>query len=299
MQTIKAKRKKYAPDDYAVLIRELNVAMTEVPKLTPNRDTWDIEGDWLGTGVIHFVDARYQNRFDTFADFDCRTIKLANHGKPATRISFFQKFIYWVLKETNLNQEEKERWINTEIDAEYIDLQILSDKCETNHYTGAKLSEMRGEIGQRYQGIKDWQHVLDNLDGFEIAVSNYARRRQYCTMNYKYLQRDLTYANTEVHMLNPQKDRLGFVSQLRYNIIFIDMEEITRPHPHQHKEIDKFLNSFGLSTNPKRQQQIYAKPKRSLPNVEQISEYEPAIEVITSLGQNSDEGPTNPCISIV
>jgi hypothetical protein len=280
VQTIKAKRKTYTPDDYAFLIKEFNVAMTEVPKLNPDRNKWDIEGDWSGTGIIHFVDAGYQGKFAAFADFDCRTIKLANYGQPAARISFFQKYIYWVLKETSLNQHEKEHWINTHLDAEYIELQILSDKCESGHYTGTKLSEVRGDIGERYHKIKDWQNVLDNLNGFEIAVSNYERRRQYCTMNYKFLQSDLTYANSDVHMLNPQKDRLGNITQLRYNIVFIDMEEILRPHPHQHKEIDKFLGSFILSTSPKRQQQLYAKPKQSLPDVEQVES--PGSEVTQS-----------------
>jgi len=267
MQTIRPKRKTYDADTYTVLISELNIAMTEVPKLQPNRDTWDIEGDWSGTGTMHFVDGRYQSTFAPFADFDCRSIKLANYGQPAARISFFQKLRYWVLKESNLNDKEKRQWIDQYLDREFIDLQILQDKCDEGAYTGAKLSKIRGDMAGRHQELNTWQHVLDNLDEFEIAVSNYARRHHYCTMNYKYLTAGMTYANSDVHMLNPQKDREGNITQLRYNIVFIDMDEILRPHPHQHKEIDSFLNSFPLATMYG-SQQIYAKPKQILPDVD-------------------------------
>ena len=203
MQTIRPKRKTYPPDTYAVLIRELNQAMTEVPKIKPDRDTWDIEGDWSGTGTVHFVEGRYQSLFASFADFDCRTVKLTNYGQPAARISFFQKFRYWVIKESSLNAKEKEQWISNYLDKEYIELQILRDKCETNVYAGAKLSQIRGEMAARYEQLDTWQAVLDDLESFELAVSNYERRHHYCTMNYKYLKPDLTYANSDVHLLNP------------------------------------------------------------------------------------------------
>lgn len=269
MQTIKSKKRKtYPPHIYAVLSGELNQAMTGVPKLQPDRQNWDIEGDWSGTGIIHFVDSKYQPVFAQFVDFDCRTIKLANYGQPAARISFFQKFIYWVLKESSFNGDQKREWIGDYLDKEFIDLQILQDKCDDNAYTGAKLSQIRGEMAERNQQMANWQNVLENLDQFELAVSNYKRRRQYCTMNYKFLNPDLTYANSDVHMLNPQKDRDGNITQLRYNIIFIDLNEIVRPHPHQHKEIDKFLASFPLETTfgP---QELYAKRKPLLPNADQ------------------------------
>ena len=277
MQTIRPKRKTYPPDTYAVLIRELNQAMTEVPKLKPDRDSWDVEGDWSGTGTIHFVDSRYQPVFASFADFDCRTIKLTNYGQPAARISFFQKFRYWVLKESSLNEKEKHQWVSNYLDKEFIDLQILQDKCDQNTYTGAKLSQVRGEIAARYQQLDTWQAILDDLDSFELAVSNYERRHHYCTMNYKYLNSDLSYANSDVHLLNPQKDRGGNITQLRYNIVFIDMVEILRPHPHQHKEIDSFLGSFPVATTFGRQQ-LYAKPKDKVASPSPVSEPRPVAE---------------------
>ena len=52
-----AKRIKYEPQIYADLLANLTQLMVEVPKLRPNRDEWDIEGDWAATGTIHFVDA--------------------------------------------------------------------------------------------------------------------------------------------------------------------------------------------------------------------------------------------------
>ena len=46
------------------------------------------------------------------------------------------------------------------------------------------------------------------------------------------------------------------------------MDEILRPHPHQHKEIDLFLGSFPLATTFGNQQ-LYAKPKPALPDSEE------------------------------
>lgn len=258
MQTIRSKKTTVDPATYAVLIRELNQAMTAVPKLKPDRDTWDIEGDWSSAGTIHFVDASYQSVFTPYSDFDCKSIKLANYGRPACRISFFQKFRYWVLKEKSLNKEEKTKWITSYINKQHVDCQVLQQKSQA--LDGSSLTKAKMKLHAMYEQIDTWQRILDNIDEVELAISNYENRKHYCTMNYKYFTDDSTYQNRDEHMLSMQRDRSGNITQIRYNIVFVNVDDIHRPHPYQHKEVHKFLAAFPLSTQFGRQL-IYARPK--------------------------------------
>ena len=89
--SIKTKRKQYDPETYKRLTAEFLQTIQTTPYLKPSRDEWDIEGDWSKTGTMHFIDKIYQNRFEPFHDFDCRTIKLVNYGQPAPRRSAGQR----------------------------------------------------------------------------------------------------------------------------------------------------------------------------------------------------------------
>jgi hypothetical protein len=219
--------------------------MKVVNKLQPDRNAWDIEGEWNGTGVIYFIDARDQSLFADYADFDCRTIKLVNYGRPATRLTFFKKHKYILFKNGDLTLQEKERAIKL-------------DKIEK--LSGAALSDERGQIGMMEQEIQTWREVLRNIDHYDFAVSNYRRDYQYVTLNYKYRSSEQEYANAQEHLLNPQRDGQGVITQQRFNLIFVDTREISREHPHQHKEIENFLNNFTLVTQTGKQQ-LYARPK--------------------------------------
>lgn len=252
------KRKSYEPVEYALQLRRLTQFMQVVDKLQPDRNTWDIEGEWNGTGVIHFVDSRNQSLFAEFEHFDCRTIKLVNFGKPATRLTFFKKHKYILLKNSDLTQEDKEIRITNYINELTVKRSIKLDKID--RLTGAALSDERGLIGMMEQEIKTWQEVLRNLDQYDFAVSNYRRDYQYVTLNYKYRTTEQEYANAQEHLLNPQRDGKGVITQQRFNIIFVDTREIGREHPHQHKEIETFLNNFSLVTQVGKQQ-LYARPK--------------------------------------
>jgi len=136
-QKISRKRKTYEPTDYARLLRGLIQLMKVVNKLQPDRNTWDIEGEWNGTGVIYFVDSRDQSLFAEYEHFDCRTIKLVNFGKPATRLTFFKKHKYILLKNSDLTREDKEQRITNYINELTVKRAIKLDKI--NKLTGAPL----------------------------------------------------------------------------------------------------------------------------------------------------------------
>lgn len=272
MEEQNRKRKAYAPDVYAQLLHGLTAQMNAADKLHPNRNEWDIEGEWNGTGVIHFVDEKQQSLFANYEHFDCRTIKLVNFGKPAVRLTFFKKHKYWVLKNADLTMEEKTLRITTYINELIVKREIASDKIE--RLSGNILSEQKGQLGMMQQEINSWQDILYNLDNYDLAVSNYRRDYHYVTLNYKYRSSELDYANAQEHLLNPQRDNQGVITQQRYNIIFVDVREINREHPHQHKEIENFLNNFTLVTRTGKQQ-LYARPKP--PEVEKTVVFEPEI----------------------
>lgn len=260
MEKASHKRKSYAPEDYALKLRGLTRLMNVVDKLHPDRNEWDIEGEWNGTGIIHFVDGRLQSLFADYADFDCRTIKLVNFDKPAVRLTFFKKHRYWVLKNADLPREDKVVRITNYINELIVKREILLDKVD--QLSGAALSDGKGQVGFMQQEIQTWQQVLEHLDEYDLAVSNYQRDYHYVTLNYKYRSpnEEQEYKNGQEHLLNPQRDKQGVITQPRYNIIFIDVREIHREHPHQHKEIENFLNNFSIVSQAGKQQ-LYARPR--------------------------------------
>lgn len=241
-------------------LRGLTQLMNVVDKLHADRNEWDIEGEWNGAGIIHFVDGRHQSLFADYVDFDCRSIKLVNFSRPAARLTFFKKHRYWVLKNADLTKEDKTIRITNYINELIVKKEIMFDQLD--HLSGISLADAKGKIGLMREEIQTWERVLGNLDGYDMAVSNYQRDYHYLTLNYKYRSSDQEqeYKNGQEHLLNPQRDRQGVITQQRYNIIFIDVQEINREHPHQHKEIENFLNNFPLVSRTG-MQQLYARVK--------------------------------------
>ncbi|GAB4038323.1 hypothetical protein [Spirosoma gilvum] len=241
-----AKRKRYEPQTYARLLAELTQAMEEVPKLRPDRDAWDIEGDWAATGTIYFVDAVHQALFEPLHHFDCRTIKLVNLDQPAVRLTFYRKHRYWLLKDKDLPLAEKIAQIQTYINDLVVKSQALAQKQAG--LSAPKQTEAKRTIGLYEQQIQQWQEVLAMPERYEMALSNYARQHMYVTVNYKYRLASGDYANAQEHLLNTQRDRLGNITQNRYNILFVDPVEILREHPYQNREVEGYLANFSIQS---------------------------------------------------
>jgi len=298
MQTIRSKRKKYDPVTYDRLKRELANLLTEIPHLAPDRQAWDIEGDWSVTGTMHFLDRVYMPRFAAYADFDCRTIKIVNFAKPALRMTFFKKHRYWLLKDKDLPILDKQAKIKEYINQMIVKAQMIGDKA--SHFAGPQLSQAKGDVAHRYAEANTWQEVLDNLEEYEIAISNYQREHYYTYINYKFRLDETELDNEQVHLLNPQRDRMGNITQVRHNIVFIDATEIFREHPYQNKEIDGFLNRFTIQTEIGRHQ-IYARVKPyagSVEDFEQKKTHDPvSVEIVPQIEQKqpkqkADSSPT-------
>lgn len=278
MQQKSTKRTTYPAPEYARLLGLLTRMVETTDKLHPDRNRWDIEGDWNGTGVIYFLDSKLQTNFAEFERFDCRSIKLVNYGKPAVRLTFFKKHKYWLLKNADLSREDKQLRIKNYINELLVKAEIMTDNLDI--LPGFKQAEQRGKIGGMREEIQAWRQVLEQIDDFDLAVSNYQRDYQYVTLNYKYRLDTGEYANGQEHLLNPQRDNQGVITQPRYNLIFIDVREIEREHPHQHKEIENYLNTFSLITQSGKQQ-LYARNK---PKPDTLAQFDgPALPALPDL----------------
>lgn len=240
------KRKHYDQQTYARLLTQFTQLMDNVPKLRPDRDAWDIEGDWASTGVIHFVDMAYQPFFETVRNFDCRSIKMVNLDRPAVRITFYRKHRYFLLKDKDLPLDQKVEQVKQYIDDLTVKAQILESKLEG--LNAIKRAEAKGKIGLYWQQVQTWREILDNPTRYEMAVSNYSRQHFYVTANYKYRLASGDYANAQEHLLNTQRDMLGNITQVRYNIFFVDPVEILRDHPYQNREVEGYLDNFAVKS---------------------------------------------------
>ena len=255
-QPAHAKRKRYDAPTYARLLADLTQAMEEVPKLRPDRDAWDIEGDWAPTGTIHFVEAIHQPLFEALREFDCRSIKLVNLDKPALRITFYKKHRYWLLKDKDLPLDQKITQVQAYIDElNHKASQLLS---QPNQLILTRQAHTRQQLDSIDQQILVWQQILADPVHYQMAVSNYSRQHCYVTVNYKYRLASGDYANEQIHLLNAQRDRLGNVTQPRYNILFIDSQEILREHPYQNREVEGYLAGFPIQSQAGRHT-IYAR----------------------------------------
>lgn len=269
MAATNSRRKHYDAPFYATMLAELTRMMDQVPKLRADRDKWDIEGDWGDTGTIYFVDALYQPYFTRFTDFDCRSIKIVNYGRPAVRMSFFKEHKFWVLKDKDLPRDEKIARIQLYLD----DLGAKTDKLWSKlpKLTGSDRTQAKADIALWQTEQKAWQELLAKVDSLEMAISNYERVHKYVTLNYKFmLNEEGEFANAQEHMLNPQKDRSGTINQPRYNIIFVDTDHILRDHPYQSKQIDKYLGRFGLKSQAGR----YTLYARLRPDLDSLAAFE-------------------------
>lgn len=264
-----AKRKKYAPDVYANLLQQLTSLMEEVPKLKPDRDAWDIEGEWSSTGVIYFVDAAYQSLFESIRDFDCRTIKLVNLDRPAARVTFYRKHRYKLLKDKDILPEDKATQIQSFItDARE---RVSSLEKSLSLISANRIVEIKKAINDLAQKLALWQDILNNLEQYELTLSNYSRHRMYVTVNYKYKLPSGEYANEQEHLLNTQRDRVGNMTQVRYNILFIDTADILREHPYQNREIENYLQGFPLQTQCG-ELTMYARLKPEVPIIQSFNQ---------------------------
>ncbi|GAB3552239.1 hypothetical protein [Spirosoma fluminis] len=252
------KNTKISPVRYEYLLTRLIEEIDKTPKIEPDRQQWDIEGNWQDCGDINFVDSQYMSNFALWRGFACKTIKLINYNKPAVRMSFFSKHKYWLKKPHDLTDEDRLDYLTEHISNLYASIHKLQEFSATASPLG--LAEMIQRIDTMRQEIEQWQLIRQQPANYDLSVSTYQRGYAYLYINYKFMLPNGDYDNEQEHLLHHTRDRLGNVTKQKQNIVFVNMAEINRVHPQQNKEIENYLKKFSIKSSfgPK---WLYARPR--------------------------------------
>jgi len=252
------KNTKISPSRYEYLLTKLTEEIDNTPKIEPDREQWDIEGNWQDCGDISFVDSQYMSSFALWRDFACKTIKLINYGKPAVRMSFFSKHKYWLKKPHDLTNEERIDYLNEHISSLYASIRRLQEL--DNSASPLTRVETSQQINAMRQEVEQWQLIQQQPANYDLSVSTYQRGYAYLYINYKFMLPNGDYDNEQEHLLHHTRDRIGNVTKRKQNIVFVDISEINRVHPQQNKEIENYLKKFSIKSSfgPK---WLYARPR--------------------------------------
>ncbi|WP_375448331.1 hypothetical protein [uncultured Fibrella sp.] len=276
-------KQKLTPRDYAHKVTQLQQVVDDCPKLTADRTRWDLDGSWEGV-TVHFIDTRERAKFAPWRDFDCKTIKLVNYDTPAVRIAFFPKHKYWVLKDGDLTNVDKQQRLHQLIGS--IELRLARLETQLDHTDpppltlfgndiapGKQLTSSSTRIRQLMEELinekKGWLTILNDIASYELAFSTYRRGYTYLYIHWKYKLPSGEFDRANEHLLNNKRDKLGNINQIKHNVVFIDTEEIFRPHPFQNKEVELFLKKFPIRSS-QAVPDVYARRRPDIDNLDQF-----------------------------
>lgn len=254
---------KLTPQEHTLKTTELQQILDDCPKLTADRTRWDLDGSWEGV-TVHFIDSRERPTFAPWRDFTCKTVKLVNYDTPAVRIAFFPKHKYWVMRDDDLTSKDKrERLLHLigsielrigrlETQLDHTDpppLTLFSHETAPDRQLTSSSARIQQLMNELYEEKKTWLAILDDMASYELAVSTYRRGYTYLYIHWKYHLPNGKFDRSNEHLLNNKRDKLGNINQVKHNVVFIDTEEIFRPHPYQSKEVELFLKRFPIRSS--------------------------------------------------
>jgi hypothetical protein len=208
--------------------------LAEVPRLSLNPKLHQI--NLIPTGInIHFIDSKYQERFQEFSAKKNKQVKLINFGRAAINLTFYEKHKYKIDKEPSPDDV----------------FEALNKRCD----------ELRDFINQGYlfvdnshnerqasaiEQLEEIKKTLLNFEKYEFAISNYYRNFIYWYVSFRYRLEDGSLDFASEHLLNSEKDRYGKTTLPKINIIFIETDYISVHTPYQNKKIEDFLKQFEI-----------------------------------------------------
>ena len=240
-----SKRKRYDKEDY---LKNRNT-LEQILYSSALVDLSDQEANITGSAEEkqRFVSSDEMHRFMKIAYFDCRTIKLINYNKPAISISYFQKHKYVLNKKPKTEEvagllESQIKKLNKKLAEIETAIQNLKESELSFQPSFEKRAlELTEEIKYHYR-------FLNNLDTCDFAISNYSRYYIYSYINYKYYhQGGIESGNS--HLIKHTFDKEGEIAVERTNVIFVDIEAITKPVPYDNKKITDYLATFPDKIN--------------------------------------------------
>ncbi|MCK8494805.1 hypothetical protein M0L20_23250 [Spirosoma sp. RP8] len=160
-----------------------------------------------------------------------KNLKLVNYDKPAISLSFFYKHKYTI--ERTVSHIQVVQHIKN-----YRDELLNRTLFQQLSYNEQKDLQRSDEI---------LRTIRQRPDTYQACFSNYHHKYYYWYCTYRYFD-DLASMKTTTsseHLLK-HTERPGHQVHERLNIIFIDPEYISEPVPHDHKIVDRELDTFPI-----------------------------------------------------
>ena len=182
----------------------------------------------------YFVPVQYMHQYQPYyrPGKPFKNLKLINFDKPAISLSFFSKHKYSI--ERNATHADVVLHLKNHRDE-------LLNKSLMQQLSGGQQKELQ-QTDQLLRTIRE------QPDAYQACFSNYYHYYRYWYCTYRYfddLEKTKATTSSE-HLLKHTERIVGQVHQ-RLNIIFIDPHYISRPVPHDHKLIDRELDTFPIA----------------------------------------------------
>ena len=184
----------------------------------------------------HFVSAENMKMFSPYHRLGqpYRNLKLVNFDRPAIALTFFIKHKYTIERSVKPEQGQ-------EVLREY------RDQLYKRLFIGQLATEQ-----QELQHIDTLLRAMRQTpDKFQLCISNYHHYYRYWYCSFRYFE-DMERTKTGTHNEHMLKytHRVGEHGQEpivneRLNIVFVDMNYITRPVPYDNKMIDRELETYS------------------------------------------------------
>ncbi|UFH57738.1 hypothetical protein [Spirosoma sp. KNUC1025] len=218
------------------------------PALPVDYENWNIQGALPQDSIMLFISQEHMASFKPWSDFLCRTIKLINFDKPAVRITLFLTHRYKIKKADKISTTTQKSAIRAVIDQLLEDQQTLHQQISRPGRSRFQLEQASQQLQHLQSRLQQWHHYAAAPADFEVAISNYERYYLYHTINFKYQTEDKKgrphYTNETAHLIKTQVDFNQTQAQTRYNVVFLDMDQMVKPAPYQHKTIHAYLANF-------------------------------------------------------
>ena len=181
----------------------------------------------------YFVPMHYMQQYKAYyrPGKPFKNLKLVNYDKPAISLSFFFKHKYSI--ERNPTAYE-------------VELHLKNYRNELlNKSLLQRLSPTQQQ--QLQQADQLLRAVRQDPAAYQACFSDYFHYYRYWYCSYRYFDdQEKTKATTSSEHLLKHTERIPGQVHERLNIIFIDPYYITRPVPHDHKLVDRELDTFPI-----------------------------------------------------
>lgn len=181
----------------------------------------------------YFIPMQYMKDYEPYhrPGKPFKNLKLINFEKPAISLTFFSKHKYTIKR--TVKQGEV----------------LLHLKNYRNELLNQSLSHQLSSGQQQELQQADYllRTIRDDPDSYQVCFSNYHHYYQYWYCSYRYFD-DLASMKATTHSehLLKHTERVADQVHERLNIIFIDPIHICKPVPHDHKLIDRELDTYPI-----------------------------------------------------